>query len=191
MKTGPQGRKHRTFQEEQGFDFRKSAARHLVSAELRRFSPDSVIVRPVDVCYHMCKPLINHVCSVILEQLRKKKMGFPWLHHGQCGISVCGFCVASPVLALVWHSLGAPSRGRDLLGGHPLWRSVFTGAGLAALGRLSLAHGAAGGVMTKLTERNTIILTAANRDVHDECCQPVGSPHSVNVSFVALPITVM
>ena len=49
----------------------------------------------------------------------------------------------------------------------------------------------AGGVMTKLTERNTIILTASNRDVHDECCQPVGSPHSVNVSFVALSITVM
>ena len=49
----------------------------------------------------------------------------------------------------------------------------------------------AGGVRTKLTERNTIILTASNRDVHDECCQPVGSPHSANVSFVALPITVM
>ena len=49
----------------------------------------------------------------------------------------------------------------------------------------------AGGVMTKLTERNTIILTASNRDVHNECCQPVGSPHSVNVSFVALSITVM
>ena len=49
----------------------------------------------------------------------------------------------------------------------------------------------AGGVMTKLTERNTIILTASNRDVHDEYRQPVGSPHSVNVSFVALSITVM
>ena len=42
-KTGPHERKHRTFQEEQRFDLRKSAARHLVSAELRRFSPDSVI----------------------------------------------------------------------------------------------------------------------------------------------------
>ena len=49
----------------------------------------------------------------------------------------------------------------------------------------------AGGVMTKLTERNTIILTASNRDVHDECCQPVGSPHPVSVFFVALSITVM
>ena len=49
----------------------------------------------------------------------------------------------------------------------------------------------AGGVTTKLTERNTFILTASNRDVHDECCQPVGSPLSVNVSFVALSITVM
>ena len=58
-----------------------------------------------------------------------------------CGISVCGFCAASPALALVWHSLGAPSRDKVLLGGHLLWRSVFTGAGLAALGRLSLAHG--------------------------------------------------
>ena len=35
MKTGPHGRKHRTFQEEEGFDFRESAARRLVSAELR------------------------------------------------------------------------------------------------------------------------------------------------------------
>ena len=69
-------------------------ARHLVSAELHRFSPDSVIVHPPDVCCrsrvslksqqkarNMCKPLINHVCSVILEQLRKKKLvflGAPW-----------------------------------------------------------------------------------------------------------------
>ena len=91
-------------------------------------------------------------------------------------------------------SPGAPSRDRVLLGCHLLWRSVFTGAGLAALGRFSLllmGVETAGGVMTKLTERNTIILTASNRDVHDECCQPVGSPHFVNVSFVALSITVM
>ena len=46
-KTGSQGKKHRTFQEEEGFDFRKTAVRHLVSAELRRFSPDSVIVHPL------------------------------------------------------------------------------------------------------------------------------------------------
>ena len=36
----------------------------------------------------------------------------------------------------------------------------------------------AGGFMTKLTERNTTILMASNPDVHDVCCQPVGSPHS-------------
>ena len=94
MKTGPHRKKHGTFQEEQGFNFRKSTARHLVSAELRRFSPDSVIVHPPDVrcrsgvslksqqkARNMCKPLINHVCSVNLEQLRKKKLvflGAPW-----------------------------------------------------------------------------------------------------------------
>ena len=49
----------------------------------------------------------------------------------------------------------------------------------------------AGGVMTKLTECNTTVLTASDPDVHDECCQPVGSPHSANVSSVALSITVM
>ena len=37
--------------------------------------------------------------------------------------------------------LGTFSRGRVLLGGHPLWRSATTGAGSAALGRHSLAHG--------------------------------------------------
>ena len=49
-KTGPHGKKHRTFQEEEGFDFRKTAVRHLVIAELRRFSLDSVTVHPPDVC---------------------------------------------------------------------------------------------------------------------------------------------
>ena len=91
MKTGPHGRKHRTFPEEEGFDFRESAARRLVSAELRRFSPGSVTVHPPDVCCrsgvslksqqkarNMCKPLVNHVCSVILEHLRKKEIGFSW-----------------------------------------------------------------------------------------------------------------
>ena len=93
LKTGPHGRKHRTFQEEVGFDFRESAVR-LVSAELRRFSPDSAIVHPPDVCCrfdiylkkqqkarNMCKPLINYVCSVILEQLKMRKLVFlcaPW-----------------------------------------------------------------------------------------------------------------
>ena len=63
--------------------------------ELRRFSPDSVIVHPSDVCCrldirlknqqkarNMCKPLINNVCSVFLEQLEKEEVGFslgaPW-----------------------------------------------------------------------------------------------------------------
>ena len=94
MKTGPHGRKHRTFQEEEGFDFRDSGARRLVSEELRCFSPDSVAVHPPDDCCpsgvslksqqkarNMCKRLVNHVCSVILEHLRKKKfvlLGAPW-----------------------------------------------------------------------------------------------------------------
>ena len=42
----------------------------------------------------------------------------------------------------------------------------------------------AGGVMTKLTERNITILMASNPDVHDVCCQPVGSPLSANVLSV-------
>ena len=80
LKTGPRGRKHRTLQEEEGFDVRESAARRLVSAELRRFSPDSVTVHPPDACCrsgvslkseqedrNMCKPLVNHLCSMILE----------------------------------------------------------------------------------------------------------------------------
>ena len=78
------------FQEE-GFDFRKTAIRHLVSAELRRFPLDPKIVHPLDVCCrldislenqqkagYVCKPLINCVCSVILEQLKKKEIGFSW-----------------------------------------------------------------------------------------------------------------
>ena len=40
METGPHGRKHRTFQEEEGFDFRESAARRLISAELRAEEDD-------------------------------------------------------------------------------------------------------------------------------------------------------
>ena len=35
----------------------------------------------------------------------------------------------------------------------------------------------AGGVMTKITECNTTILTASSPGVLDVCCQPVGSPH--------------
>ena len=48
-KTGPAGQKQRMFQEEDGFDFRDAATRRLISAELRRFSPDSVTVHPPDV----------------------------------------------------------------------------------------------------------------------------------------------
>ena len=48
-KTGPTGQKQRMFQEEDGFDFRDAATRRLISAELRRFSPDSVTVHLLDV----------------------------------------------------------------------------------------------------------------------------------------------
>ena len=73
------------------FDFRKTAIRHLISAELRRFFPDSVIVHPPDVCCrldisrknpkmarNMCQPLIHYVCSVILEHIEKEEIGFSW-----------------------------------------------------------------------------------------------------------------
>ena len=87
-KTGPTGQKQRMFQEEDGFDFRD------ISAELRRFSPDSVTVHtPGVVCRagfshknqqelrSKCKPLINHVCSLIHDQLSREELGFlgaPW-----------------------------------------------------------------------------------------------------------------
>ena len=48
-KTGPTGQKQRMFQEEDGSDFRDPATRRLISAKLRRFSPDSVTVHPPDV----------------------------------------------------------------------------------------------------------------------------------------------
>ena len=48
-KKDPRGRKHRTFQEEESFDFRKSPARHMASAEQRRSSSDSVTFHPPDV----------------------------------------------------------------------------------------------------------------------------------------------
>ena len=60
-KTSSQEKKHNFFQEEEGFDFRMTAIRPLVSAELRRFSPDSVIVHPPDVC---CRPDISIKKSV-------------------------------------------------------------------------------------------------------------------------------
>ena len=93
-KTGPTGQKQRIFQEEDGFDFRDAATRRQISAELRRFSPDSVTVHPPDVVCRSgfslknqqkvrgkCKPLVNHVCSLIHEQLRREKLvflGAPW-----------------------------------------------------------------------------------------------------------------
>ena len=43
------GQKQRMFQEEDGFDFRDAATRRLISAELRRFFLDSVIVHLPDV----------------------------------------------------------------------------------------------------------------------------------------------
>ena len=89
MKTGPHGRKYRTFLEEEGFDFRECAARRLVSAELRRFLLIlslfillMCVVGPVfplksqQNARNMRKPLVNHVRSVILEHLRKKKLFF-------------------------------------------------------------------------------------------------------------------
>ena len=44
--TGPQGKKGTMCQEEEDFDLRKAAIRHLISAELQRFSSDSVIIHP-------------------------------------------------------------------------------------------------------------------------------------------------
>ena len=89
MKTDPHGRKHRTSREEESFDFRESAARRLVSAELRRSFPDSVTVPSSDVscwsdvsdesqpkAHSMYKPLDNRVRRVVLELLRKRKLVF-------------------------------------------------------------------------------------------------------------------
>ena len=69
-KQGFHGKRQRMYQEEDGFDFRKATIRHLISAELRRFSPDSVTIHLPDVCCridivpknqqkvrNMCKPL--------------------------------------------------------------------------------------------------------------------------------------
>ena len=52
-KTGPTGQKQRVCQEEDGFDFRDAATRRLISAELRRFSPDSVTVHPPDAGFSL------------------------------------------------------------------------------------------------------------------------------------------
>ena len=72
--TGPHGKKHRRFQKD---------------CCLRNCDVSLLTVHPPDVCCrfgvslknqqkarNMCKPLINYVCSVILEQLEKKKMFF-------------------------------------------------------------------------------------------------------------------
>ena len=79
------------FQKEAEFGFRDAATRRLISAELRRFSPDSVTVHHPDVVSGFLskisrrrgkrKPLVNHVCSLIHEQLRREKLvflGAPW-----------------------------------------------------------------------------------------------------------------
>ena len=52
-----------------------------------------------------------------------------------------GVAISSASLEASLRFLGTFSRGRVLLGGHPLWRSASAGAGSAALGRHSLAHG--------------------------------------------------
>ena len=89
MKTGPHGRKHRTCQEEEGFYFRESAARRLVSAELRRFSPESVTVHPPDVCCrsgvslknqqkarNMCKTIGQSCVQCDSRTFEKEEIGF-------------------------------------------------------------------------------------------------------------------
>ena len=48
-----------------------------------------------------------------------------------------------------------------------------------------------GGVMTKLTERNTTTFMASNSDVHDVCWQSAGCPHSANVRSGVLSFTAM
>ena len=97
MKTGSHGRKHRTFQEEEGFDFRESAARRLVSAELRRFSPDCVmfillmcVVGPVFLSrvsrgsQHV--QTIGQSCvQCDSRTFEKEEIGFFLVHHGRFG----------------------------------------------------------------------------------------------------------
>ena len=79
---------------EDGFDFRDAATRRPISADLRRFSLDCVTVHLPDVVCRSrfplkhqqkargkCKPLVNHVCSLIHGQLRREKLvflGAPW-----------------------------------------------------------------------------------------------------------------
>ena len=114
VRTGSHGRKHRTFQEEEGFDFWESAVRRLVSAEPRRFSPDSVTVRPPDVicrsgvslksqqkARNMCKSLGNHVCRVILKHLRKEKLVFSWCTMAGLDAESC-LCDESPGCGKAW-----------------------------------------------------------------------------------------
>ena len=97
-KTDPHGRKHRTCQEEERFDSRKSVARRFVSAELLRSSPDSVSDRPPDAsCWsgaslksqqkarNKCKPLVSRTCKVILELLEKEETGSSWCIMVWCG----------------------------------------------------------------------------------------------------------
>ena len=88
-KTGPTSQKQRMFQEENGFDFRDAATRRLISAELRRFYPDSVPVHPPDVVCRSgfslknqqkvrgkCKPLVNSCVQYDSRTIKKRETGF-------------------------------------------------------------------------------------------------------------------
>ena len=79
------------FQEEEGFDFRKAATRHPASAELRRFSPDSVVVHRPDVCCrsgislknqqnarNLCKPFGQLCVQRHFRTIEKDEIGFSW-----------------------------------------------------------------------------------------------------------------
>ena len=88
-KTGPHGKKHRTFQEEEGFIFERLLSD---TWSLRNCDVSLLILflsilltcavglvflsKNLQKARNVCKPLINYVCSVILEQLKKKKLVF-------------------------------------------------------------------------------------------------------------------
>ena len=89
MKIGPHGKKHRTFQEEEGFIFERllsdtwslwncdvSLLILLLSILLTCVVGLVFLSKNLQKARNVCKPLINYVCSVILEQLKKKKLIF-------------------------------------------------------------------------------------------------------------------